>query len=150
MPTQPQLMSRPTGKTFEFGYLFPDEPATIYLNAERKGGRYYYAHAAHLVSDGWSERRDSRTMGPRTQPKDSPRSPHGKNCDYHSGLASSGLAAVAFEHLDDHLCPALPELPEKMRHVMSDRVVRKSETLGDLLIGQPGHHKIQYSDLLRG
>ena len=55
MSIQPQLMSRSRGKTLEFGYLFPDELATIYLDAERKGGRYGYAHAAQLASEGWSE-----------------------------------------------------------------------------------------------
>jgi predicted ATPase len=54
MSTQPQLMSRSRGKTLEYGYLFPDELATIYLNAERKGARYGYAHAAQLTSEGWS------------------------------------------------------------------------------------------------
>lgn len=55
MDPQPKLMSRLKGKAVEFGYLFPDDPATIYLDAERKGGHYGYAHEGQLANEGWSE-----------------------------------------------------------------------------------------------
>ena len=48
-------MSRTKGTTVEFGYLFPDEPATIYLQLDRSGDRYGYGDTARLEIEGWSE-----------------------------------------------------------------------------------------------
>ena len=42
------------------------------------------------------------------------------------------LGAIALQHLDDHLRPALPKLLQKVRHVMPDRVAGKTELLAYL------------------